>query len=62
MNELIVYLLESKRPVLAEKIGADLGLEHEELYALLVQLEASNRAEPRRFNADAGHRVGWVAV
>jgi len=62
VNSILVYLLDQKRPVLASKIGADLGIEHEELYAHLVRLEAVNRAQPRATRAQAGHRMGWVAT
>jgi hypothetical protein len=62
MTEIIVYLLDQKRPVPAEKMSADLGIPHEELYAQLVRLDQEQRAQPRRCGVDYGHRMGWVAV
>ena len=62
VNQLICYLLDHRRPVPAQRMVEDLGIEHEELYAHLVKLDQDQRIEPRRCGVDYGHRMGWVAV
>lgn len=59
-----IYLLDQAKPVSAASIGAALGMEHEEVYAHLIRLDALGQARAGVWlpGVTSGHRYGWEAV
>ncbi len=59
-----IHLRDQAKPVSAASIGAALGMEHEELYAHLVRLDALGQARAGVWlpGVKSGHRYGWECV